>query len=149
LSDRAVPVWRCTKCGYENFPFGCNKYDFPIVGSRDVKCENCGNIDEDIEWLDTETKALMVRKQKGLLDGTQPNKTEELIQRIKVLEESRNADRAEIKLIRQTLDDLIQNQLQKIREAASDRDQQLANVSGRVKELEDWREGVDDREHGR
>lgn len=108
---------------------------------KNLKCENCGFIVAAWEWLDEETSRLLDQKAHGLLpEGSISQDIINMVNKeIEILKESRDADRKEMRLIRQTLDDLIQNKVKEIKNEAADRGQDLATLTERVKGLEDWK----------
>jgi hypothetical protein len=108
---------------------------------RDYKCENCDYVRRGAQWLDQDTKRLIVRRELGITPsaGTPTKKVESLEKEMEVLKESRDADRKEMQLIRQQLDKLVTQEIETVKSEAKDRDGTLFNLSQRVKELEDWR----------
>ncbi len=88
----------------------------------------------------------MDRMEKGLplpvqatSSGVSQLTAENLQKEVGILKESRDADRKEMQLLRQAVDDLVQNKLRQIKEESAERNQDLFTLTARVKDLEDWR----------
>ena len=144
MTESTVLFVECPKCGRPAYPFGKVSKAVPTFKSK-VECEHCGLVIENVAWYDSETTKTLLQNGRGLIQseglGTMVSFLEK---RLEVLQESRDADRKEIELIRQLLSDIGNNRLTKLTEEASERDQEIANLAARIKSLEDWKDLTED-----
>lgn len=144
MTESNVLFVECPKCGRPVYPFGRANTVLPAFKSS-VECDSCGLVIENVAWYDSATTKALSQSGRGLIQNEGLGiRISFLEKQLEVLKESRNADRKEIELIRQVLDDLTDNKLKKIKDEGSDRDQEIANLTAKVKALEDWKDLTDD-----
>jgi len=140
VTESNVLFVECPKCGRPVYPFGKVSRNLPEFKSK-VECERCGMVIENVAWYDSETSKVLSQGGRGFIQNEGLGTRVTLLERqLDVLQESRNADRKEIELIRKILDDLTGNKLKKMKDEASDREQEVTDLEAKVKALEDWKD---------